>query len=52
MKGKNKGRKFMQLPGTYDLKFVKQEDIQEYLAKGYIFSSINKREKVYKMKNI
>lgn len=25
--GKNKGRKFMQLPGTYELKFVKSEEI-------------------------
>lgn len=52
MKGKNKGRKMMQMPGTNQLKFVKAEEVQQYLDQGYVFSSKEKREKVYNMKKI
>ena len=38
MKGKNKGRKMMQLPGTNVVRFVHPDDVQSYLDKGYLFS--------------
>lgn len=46
MKGKNKGRKVMQLPGTNDLKAVRPDEVQDYLNRGYVFSSIHKREQI------
>jgi len=52
MKGKNKGRKVMQLPGTNILKAVRSDEVQDYLNRGYIFSSIHKREQIAKMKRL
>lgn len=49
MKGKNKGRKVMQLPGTNDLKAVRPDEVQDYLNRGYVFSSRRKREQVANM---
>ena len=46
MKGKNKGRKMMQMPGTNQLKFVKVEEVQQYLDQGYVFSSKEKRKTI------
>lgn len=46
MKGKNKGRKMMQMPGTNQLKFVKAEEVQQYLDQGYVFSSKEKRKTI------
>ena len=39
MKGKNKGRKMMQRPGTNIVKFVHPNDIQSYLDQGYVFTN-------------
>lgn len=37
MKGKNKGRKFMRLPNDKKCKFVKPNEVQQYLDLGYRF---------------
>ena len=37
MKGKNKGRKFMRLPNDKKCKFVKPNEVQQYLNLGYRF---------------
>lgn len=50
MKGKNKGRKMMQLPGTNELKFVHSNDVQSYLDQGYVYSSKNKRKYISQLK--
>lgn len=49
MKGKNKGRKVMQLPGSNILKAVRSDEVQDYLNRGYVFSSIYKREQIAKI---
>lgn len=49
MKGKNKGRKVMQLPGTNVLKAVRPDEVQDYLNRGYVFSSRRKREQIAKI---
>lgn len=50
MKGRNKGRKVMQLPGTNVLKAVRPDEVQDYLNRGYVFSSRRKREQIANMK--
>ena len=50
MKGKNKGRKVMQLPGTNVLKAVRPDEVQDHLNRGYVFSSRRKREQIANMK--
>lgn len=50
MKGRNKGRKVMQLPGTNVLKAVRPDEVQDYLNQGYVFSSRQKREQIARMK--
>ena len=51
MKGKNKGKIFVQLPGTDELKFIKREDLQTYLNQGYLLSNThNKRKEIRNMK--
>lgn len=50
MKGRNKGRKVMQLPGTNVLKAVQPDEVQDYLNQGYVFSSRRKREQIANMK--
>lgn len=52
MKGRNKGRKVVQLPGTNVLKAVRPDEVQDYLNRGYVFSSIHKREQIAKMKRL
>lgn len=46
MKGKNKGKRMMQLPGTNEVKFVHPNDIQSYLDKGYLFSDSKGRKRM------
>lgn len=46
MKGENKGRKVMQLPGTNVLKVVRPDEVQDYLNQGYVFSLFIKENKL------
>ena len=54
MKGKNKGKKVMQLPGTNKVKSVHPNDIQKYLNEGYLFSRTHglKRQQIANMQPI
>lgn len=54
MKGKNKGRRMMQLPGTNEVKFVHPNDVQNYLKQGYLFSNPHsqKRQQIASMQPI
>lgn len=52
IKGKNKGKKAMQLPGTNKVIFVLESKIQQYLDNGYLFSNTKgkKRLEIFNMK--